>query len=109
LKRSHELKIGQGRTKFVTPNLTKGAFRVTQIDICECPVSFNSSAALDDWNGVILGLLSHGTQTPVHLGRLMDAEPDFAMGHAARGLFCLMTGRAEVLSAAHDALAAARR
>ena len=30
------------------------------------------------------------------------------MGHAARGLFCLMTGRAEVIPAARDALATAR-
>lgn len=81
---------------------------MTQIDICACPVSLTSSTALEAWNGVILGLLSHGTQTPVHLGRLMEAEPDFAMGYAARGLFCLMTGRAEVLAAAHDALAAAK-
>ena len=82
---------------------------MTQIDICACPVSLTSSDALEDWNGVIFGLLSHGTQTPVHLGRLMEAEPDFAMGHAARGLFCLMTGRAEVLTAAHDAFATAKR
>lgn len=88
---------------------TKGAVIVTQIDICSCPVSLSSAGALADWNGVIHGLLSHGRQTPVHLGRLMEAEPDFAMGHAARGMFCLMTGRAEVLTAAHDALATARR
>lgn len=60
------------------------------------------------WNGVVHGLLSHGQQTPVHLGRLMEAEPDFAMGHAARGLFCLMTGRAEVIGAAREALTAAK-
>ncbi|MEP1765757.1 MAG: tetratricopeptide repeat protein [Sulfitobacter sp.] len=79
-----------------------------QSDICACPVSLSSSSAMEDWNGVILGLLSHGTQTPVHLGRLMEVEPDFAMGHAARGLFCLMTGRAEVRAAATDALATAK-
>ncbi|QUJ77925.1 tetratricopeptide repeat protein [Sulfitobacter albidus] len=77
-------------------------------DICECPVTLPDATAVAHWNGVIHGLLSHGTQTPVHLGRLMDAVPEFAMGHAARGLFCLMTGRAEVLPAAHDALKAAR-
>jgi len=38
----------------------------------------------------------------------MQAEPVFAMGHAARGLFCLMTGRAEVRAAAVDALAMAK-
>lgn len=81
---------------------------MTQIDICFCPVSLDSATALADWNGVILGLLQHGTQTPVHLGHLMEAAPDFAMGHAARGLFCLMTGRAEVLPPAREALALAR-
>lgn len=81
---------------------------MTQTDMCACPVTISSSAALGDWNGVIHGLLSHGQQTPVHLGRLMEAEPDFAMGHAARGLFCLMTGRAEVITPAHDALAKAK-
>lgn len=81
---------------------------MTQTDICFCPVTLASASALADWNGVILGLLRHGTQTPVHLDRLMQAEPEFAMGHAARGLFCLMTGRAEVLRPARDALALAR-
>ncbi len=81
---------------------------MTHIDICACPVSLKSPDTLEDWNGVILGLLSHGTQTPVHLGRVMEAEPDFAMGHAARGLFCLMTGRAEVIAPAREALIAAK-
>jgi len=81
---------------------------VIKNDICGCPVTLTSSVALEAWNGVIHGLLSHGRETPVHLGRAMDEEPDFAMGHAARGLFCLMTGRAEVIAPAHAALAAAR-
>lgn len=82
---------------------------MTQTDMCACPVTLSSPAALADWNGVIHGLLSHGQQTPVHLGRLMEAEPDFAMGHAARGLVCLMTGRAEVIAPAHEALAKAKK
>jgi len=81
---------------------------VTQTDLCHCPVSLSSADALRDWNGVIHGLLSHGRETPVHLGRLMEAEPAFAMGHAARGLFCMMTGRAEVRGPARDALDTAR-
>ena len=81
---------------------------VIQYDICACPVTLTSNTAVTAWNGVILGLLSHGRETPVHLGKLMEQEPDFAMGHAARGLFCLMTGRAEVLPPAHQALAAAK-
>ena len=82
---------------------------MTQTDICHCPVTLSSSSALEDWNGVVLGVLSHGRETPNHLGRLMEAEPDFAMGYAARGLFCLMTGRAEVIPAARTALQEARR
>ena len=81
---------------------------MTKTDICFCPVTLSSSSALEDWNGVIMGLLSHGRQTPVHLGRVMEAAPDFAMGHAARGLFCLMTGRAEMLTTARDAHATAQ-
>lgn len=77
--------------------------------MCACPVSLSSPDALADWNGGIHGLLSHGQQTPVHLGRLMEAEPDFAMGHAARGLFCQMTGRAEMTAPARDALAKAKK
>ena len=88
--------------------LQKKAVPVTLTDICACPVSLDSAAALPEWNGMILGLLSHGTQTPDHLGRLMEAQPTFAMGHAARGLFCLMTGRAEVRRTARDALGTAR-
>lgn len=86
----------------------ESAVAMIQIDMCSCPVTFASPAALADWNGVIHGLLSHGRETPVHLGRLMTAEPEFAMGHAARGLFCLMTGRAEALGPARDALRAAQ-
>lgn len=82
---------------------------MTQFDICQCPVSLPSPGAVRHWNGVVLGVLSHGRETPVHLGHLMQAAPDFALGHAARGLFCLMTGRAEVIPPARAALQEARR
>jgi hypothetical protein len=72
-------------------------------DICDSPVSLTSQAQLDDWNGVVHGVLSHGTKPGVHLGALIDANPDFAMGHAARGLFMIMTGRKEMLTHAIDA------
>ena len=72
-------------------------------DICDSPVSLTSQAQLDDWNGVVHGVLSHGTKPGVHLGALLDANPDFAMGHAARGLFMIMTGRKEMLTHAIDA------
>ena len=56
-------------------------------DICDSPVSLTDQAQLQDWNGVVHGFLSHGTKTPVHLGALLAANPNFAMGHAARGCF----------------------
>jgi hypothetical protein len=76
-------------------------------DICLSPVTLSSQQELDDWNGVVHGFLSHGTKTPVHLGALMSANPNFAMGHAARGLFSLMMGRKELWNVAEDAAAAA--
>ncbi|UOA26125.1 tetratricopeptide repeat protein [Pseudosulfitobacter sp. DSM 107133] len=77
-------------------------------DICDSPVSLNDPVLVDHWNGVISGFLSHGTQTPVHLGKVLEGAPDFAMGHAARGLFSLMMGRAELVAVAQDAHKAAR-
>ncbi|MEO0938120.1 MAG: tetratricopeptide repeat protein [Pseudomonadota bacterium] len=82
---------------------------MTHRDVTGCPVHLPSAAAAADWNGVIHGFLSHGTQTPVHLGRVLEAAPDFALGLAAKGLFSLMMGRAELMQPARDALAAARR
>jgi hypothetical protein len=72
-------------------------------DICESPVSLSNQSELDDWNGVVHGVLSHGTKTPVHLGALLTANPGFAMGHAARGIFSIMMGRRELLPVAADA------
>ena len=77
-------------------------------DICDSPVSLLDADLVEHWNGVITGFLSHGTQTPVHLAKVLEAAPDFAMGHAARGLFSLMMGRAELISVAREAHAAAQ-
>ncbi|WP_028954797.1 tetratricopeptide repeat protein [Sulfitobacter sp. 20_GPM-1509m] len=76
-------------------------------DICDSPVSLTDPLLADHWNGVITGFLAHGTQTPVHLGKVLEGAPDFAMGHAARGLFSLMMGRAELIAVARDAHVAA--
>ncbi|MEP2654632.1 MAG: tetratricopeptide repeat protein [Sedimentitalea sp.] len=77
-------------------------------DICNSPVSLETSKALDDWNGMIRAFLAHGTATPVHLGAVLTAQPDLAMGHAARGLFSLMMGRAELVETAKQAAIAAQ-
>ncbi len=77
-------------------------------DICDAPVSLDSNDTLSEWNAMIRAFLAHGTATPMHLGAVMTAEPQFAMGHAARGLFSLMMGRAELVQTAREAAQAAR-
>ncbi len=77
---------------------------VPMTDICACPVTLSSRGAVDDWNAMIRGFLAHQAQTPIHLDAVLSAEPDFVMGHAARGLFSLMMGRAELTVVAREAL-----
>lgn len=81
----------------------KGVFAM-MYDVCQSPVSLDSAEALADWNAMIHAFLAHGTATPVHLGAVMEANPNLAMGHAARGLFSLMMGRAELVRTAREAL-----
>lgn len=76
-------------------------------DICTCEVSLTDPAAVNEWNGVILGILSHGQSAPVHLGKLLELAPGFAMGHAIKGLAALMLGRRELSAVAQDACDAA--
>jgi len=61
------------------------------------------------WNATMMGFLAHGTDTPAHLGRVLEAEPDFALGHAVKGMFCLLLGRRELIGIAKDALETAKR
>ncbi len=59
------------------------------------------------WNGVLLGFMAHAAVTPQHLGRVLELEPDFAIGHAIKGLFMVLLGRREMFPVAADALKAA--
>ena len=77
-------------------------------DICNSDVSLTTADALEDWNAMVLAFLAHGTDTPVRLNAVLEREPDFAMGHAARGLFSIMMGRRELMETARTALRAAR-
>ncbi|MDW3182685.1 tetratricopeptide repeat protein [Roseobacter sp.] len=78
-------------------------------DICNSPVSLSTQAALDHWNGMVRAFLAHSTATPTHLGAVLTSHPDFAMGHAARGLFSLMLGRAELVKTAQEAAVLAHK
>lgn len=60
-----------------------------------------------DWNRVILGILSHAASTGPNLNALLTRAPDFALGQAIRGLSCLLLGRAEMVPVARQAYGAA--
>lgn len=77
-------------------------------DICNSDVTLITREALQDWNGMVIAFLSHGTETPTRLGAVLEREPDFAMGHAARGIFSMMLGRREMIDTARSALKSAR-
>ncbi|MBY6055709.1 tetratricopeptide repeat protein [Leisingera daeponensis] len=66
--------------------------------------SLTDAAALQDWNAVQLGVLSHAAATADHLGAVLKAAPDFALAHAIKGLSLLMLGRSELLPTAREAL-----
>ncbi|WP_170472982.1 tetratricopeptide repeat protein [Ruegeria arenilitoris] len=65
-------------------------------------------ASVDAWNGVLLGFMAHAAVTPQHLGKVLELEPDFALGHAVKGLFMVLLGRREMLPVAVEALSAAQ-
>lgn len=76
-------------------------------DLFGQPTTVTTPEALDDWNAVQLGFLAHASATAGHLATLLQAEPQFALGQAARGLFCLLLGRREFYATAQEALDAA--
>ena len=78
-------------------------------DICNAPVSLKTAEGVESWDSMVRAMLAHGKTTPQHLGAVLEAEPDFAMGYAAKGLFCLMMGRAEMWQVAEDARTAAHK
>ncbi|MCU0906965.1 MAG: tetratricopeptide repeat protein [Rhodobacteraceae bacterium] len=62
---------------------------------------------IGDWNRVIHGVLSHAATTGPDLVAVLSAAPGFALGHAIRGLSCLLLARSEMVVAARSAHAAA--
>ena len=64
-------------------------------------------ASVEAWDGVLLGFMAHSASTPQHLGKVLELEPDFSLGHAIKGLFMVLLGRREMTAVAVEALAAA--
>jgi len=72
-------------------------------------VTVASQAALKAWDATVIAFLAHSKETPVHLDRALEADPDFPLAHAVRGLFCLLLGRRELMGTAQGCLAVASR
>ncbi len=60
------------------------------------------------WNDTLEALLAHAAATPEHLARTLEADPGFALAHAAKGLMLLSLARGELSGPARDCLARAR-
>ncbi|WP_170349265.1 MULTISPECIES: tetratricopeptide repeat protein [Ruegeria] len=70
--------------------------------------TLSHSASVEAWNGVLLGFMAHAAITPQHLGKVLELEPDFALGHAIKGLFMVLLGRREMTAVAVEALSEAK-
>jgi len=77
-------------------------------DLSGDPITVSSDAARLAWNDMLEALLAHAAATPEHLARVLGADPDFALAHAAKGLMLLSLARAELVAPARDCLAKAR-
>ena len=77
-------------------------------DIFGNDVSLDTTAALESWNKMQMGFLAHAAITPTHLADVLEREPNFALGHAVKGLFYMMLGRKELVQTARDAEISAR-
>ncbi len=76
-------------------------------DISELPTSLPASH-IELWNKIILGILSHGATPGPDLLKLLDEQPDFALGHAIRGFACKLLARSEMDVVAATALTSAK-
>ena len=77
------------------------------LDIFGQTTTLAAGSALDAWNKTQLAFLSHGATTPEHLAKALADEPDFALGHAVKGIFYTLLGRRELMQTAQDALESA--
>lgn len=67
-----------------------------------------SRAQIGTWDRAITGILSHSATTGPDLARITTEVPDFALGHAVKGLACMLLGRSEMVVTAREAHGAAQ-
>ncbi len=75
-----------------------------QLDIFGQDTTLRTRDALASWNDTQMAFLAHGASTPEHLGKVLNAEPDFALGQAVKGMFYMLLGRRELVAEANTAL-----
>ena len=78
-------------------------------DVFGYDVTLGNPAALEPWNATMQAFLAHGAATPVHLTATLEAAPDFALAHTAKGFFMMLLGRKELVETAREAHAEATR
>ena len=77
-------------------------------DLFGCAITTASPEAAASWDAMATAFLAHGAATPGHLAAALEADPDLAVAHAAKGLLTLMLSRRELVETAAEALTAAR-
>jgi hypothetical protein len=78
-------------------------------DIFGNDISLDSIEIRDEWDKLQLAFLAHAQVTPSHLGAVLTGAPEFALGHAIKGMFYMMLGRRELVETARDAYKDARQ
>ena len=73
-------------------------------DVFGQETSLKTRAAGESWDQTLLAFMAHGATTPTHLVATLEAEPDFALGYAVKGMFYILLGRSELLPTAQEAL-----
>ena len=77
-------------------------------DVFGNDISLSDTEIRDEWDKMQLGFLAHAQITPTHLAAVLERAPDFAYGHAIKGIFYMMLGRRELIEAARGAYGAAQ-
>jgi tetratricopeptide (TPR) repeat protein len=79
------------------------------IDQVGLELTVSSLAAVHAWDDLVTGYLCHAKSTPAALNTLLETDPNAPLGWAAKALMSVMMARPELMPAAREAAANARR
>ncbi|MEP3279758.1 MAG: tetratricopeptide repeat protein [Stappiaceae bacterium] len=77
------------------------------VDLFGYELSVSTDEAIESWNKTVLAFLAHAAVTPDHLQASMTKAEKFPMAHIAKGYFCILLGRKELVATAREAFAVA--